>query len=360
MRINAEDERTYLQTIFDRLGFQTTDGSLIADTLVDADLRGISSHGIQRLYWYRSMIKDGTIDPTKHAKIIKELPGTVLVDANQNMGQLATSLAMDKVIDKAKQIGVGIGVVRNSNHFGIAGYYVRKALKAGLAGIALTNTRPLVVPTNATEAFLGSNAFAFGFPASPHPFIFDGATSVVAGGKIQLADKKGTKLPGAWVVDKNRQVVDNPQEAEAILAAAAFEKEQKGGGLLTLGGINEIDSNYKGMGNSLVVEFLTGILAQGSISADTNTGKHDFSQFVFAFDPAFFGDIETLKANATSMLDRIRHLNHVPGKTIWVPGDREYQNLATNQKHGVEIDDKTMQQMQKLADELQVPMPKKL
>ena len=93
------------------------------------------------------------------------------------MGHLAASLDLDKVIEKAKQIGVGIGVVRNSNHFGIAGYYVRKALAAGLAGIALTNTRPLVVPTNATEAFLGSNAFAFGFPASPHPFIFDGATS---------------------------------------------------------------------------------------------------------------------------------------------------------------------------------------
>ena len=183
---------------------------------------------------------------------------------------------MDKVIEKAKQIGVGIGVVRNSNHFGIAGYYVRKALDAGLSGIALTNTRPLVVPTNATEAFLGSNAFAFGFPASPHPFIFDGATSVVAGGKIQLADKKGIELPGNWVVDKNRQVVKDPKEAESILATAAFEEEQKGGGLLTLGG-SEVNSNYKGMGNSIVVEILTGILAQGSISADTNTTSASLS-----------------------------------------------------------------------------------
>lgn len=195
MRINAEDELSYLQNVFDKLGFRKEDGALIADTLVDADLRGISSHGIQRLYWYRSMINDGIIVPQNHAKVLKELPGAVLVDANQNMGHLAASLAMDKVIEKAKQIGVGIGVVRNSNHFGIAGYYVRKALAAGLAGIALTNTRPLVVPTNATEAFLGSNAFAFGFPASPHPFIFDGATSVVAGGKIQLADKKALSCP---------------------------------------------------------------------------------------------------------------------------------------------------------------------
>lgn len=356
MRINATDERNYLQTVFEKLGFQKDDGILIADTLVDADLRGISSHGIQRLDWYRRMIKDGTIISQNKPKILKEIPGAVLVDANQNMGHLATNLAMDKVIEKAKQIGVGIGVVRNSNHFGIAGYYVRKALQAGLAGIALTNTRPLVVPTNATEAFLGSNAFAFGFPASPHPFIFDGATSVVAGGKIQLADKKGTALPGDWVVNKDRQVVKDPKEAENILATAAFEAEQKGGGLLTLGG-SEANSNYKGMGNSIVVEILTGILAQGSISADTNTGKHDFSQFVFAFDPAFFGDLETLKANATAMLNRIRHLHHLPGHTIWVPGDREYKNLAENQKRGVEIDDKTIDQMQAIADELQISMP---
>lgn len=105
MRINAEDERNYLQTVFDKLGFRQEDGALIADTLVDADLRGISSHGIQRLYWYLSMINDGIIVPQNHAKILKELPGAVLVDANQNMGHLAASLAMDKVIEKAKQIG---------------------------------------------------------------------------------------------------------------------------------------------------------------------------------------------------------------------------------------------------------------
>ena len=158
MRVKAEDERKYLETVFDKLGFSQQDGQLLADTLVDADLRGISSHGIQRLAWYRRMIKDGTIVPTKQPKVVRELPGSVLVDANQNMGQIAANLAMDKVIEKAKKVGVGIAVVRNSNHFGIAGYYARKALAAGLVGIALTNTRPLVVPTNATQAFLGSNA----------------------------------------------------------------------------------------------------------------------------------------------------------------------------------------------------------
>jgi|SRR5699024_6401518 len=310
MRIQATDERHYLVEVFTKLGFNQDDSQLLADTLVDADLRGISSHGIQRLAWYRRMIKEGTIIPQNKAKIIRELPGSVLVDANQNMGQLATVLATQKIIEKAKKTGVAIAVIRNSNHFGTAGYYTRLALEAGLVGVALTNTRPLVVPTNATQAFLGSNAFAFGFPASPHPFMFDGATCVVSGG-----------------------------------------------GVLTLGGNDEENSNYKGMGNSIVIELLTGILAQGSISADTVSGKHDFSQFVMVLNPAFFGDPEVLKKDATSMLDRIRQLEHIPGKEIWVPGDREYRLLAENKEKGVTIDEKTYQEMKEIGTELGIDVP---
>ena len=138
MRIQATDERHYLVEVFTKFGFNQDDSQLLADTLVDADLRGISSHGIQRLAWYRRMIKEGTIIPQNKAKIIRELPGSVLVDANQNMGQLATVLATQKIIEKAKKTGVAIAVIRNSNHFGTAGYYTRLALEAGLVGVALT------------------------------------------------------------------------------------------------------------------------------------------------------------------------------------------------------------------------------
>ncbi|MGZ7883416.1 Ldh family oxidoreductase [Limosilactobacillus ingluviei] len=357
MRILPESERTYLEQIFVKLNFSADDAKFLADTLVDADLRGISSHGINRLAWYAQMVKDHTIIPTKQATVIKQRPGLVLVDANQNMGQLAARLAMREIIKKAKQTGIAMAVVRNSNHFGTAGYYTRLALEAGLVGVALTNTRPLVVPTNATTAFLGSNAFAFGFPAQPHPFMFDCATAAVSGGKIQVKDKRGETLPGEWVVDKNRQVVRDPKEAEEILAAAAFSTDQKGGGLLTLGGLFEENSNYKGMGNSLVIEILTGILAQGSISADTVKGKHDFSQFLLVFDPAFFGEPAKLAADATRMLDRIRQLPAIPGKQIWIPGDREYRLLAQNRQRGVEVDEKTYAQMKTLGEELGVTLP---
>ncbi|KRM60805.1 malate lactate dehydrogenase [Paucilactobacillus vaccinostercus DSM 20634] len=360
MKISAKSENEFLIQVFTKYGFTPDNSALLADTLVDADLRGISSHGIQRLAWYINMIKDHTIEPQNEPLILKETPTSLLVDANQNMGHIASALAMTKLIEKAKNSVVATAVIRNSNHFGTAGYYSRMAAEAGLIGISNTNTRPLVVPTNAKDAFLGSNAFAFTFPGEPHPFVFDGATSVVSGGKIQVLAKKGDPIPGEWAIDGDRQVVKDANEAEDILSAVAFTEKQPGGGVLTLGGNSEENSNYKGFGNSLVVELLTGILAQGSISADTNTGKHDFSQFFMVLDPSFFGDLATLKANAQSMFTRIRNLDHQPGTQIMIPGDREYKHYDENKVHGVSIDDTTADQLAEIAAQCHLSAPQAL
>lgn len=360
MKISAATEQTFLEQVFTAHGFSKEDSSLLADTLVDADLRGISSHGIQRLAWYLNMIKEHIIEPTNRPIILKETATSLLIDANKNMGHIASALAMRKLIEKAKQSAVSIAVVRNSNHFGTAGYYSRMAAEAGLIGVSNTNTRPLVVPTNAKDAFLGSNAFAFTFPAEPHPFVFDGATSVVSGGKIQVLAKKGEQIPGEWAIDGQRNVVKDANAAEDILSKVAFTEEQPGGGVLTLGGNSEENSNYKGFGNSLVVELLTGILAQGSISADTNTGKHDFSQFFLTIDPAFFGDLDVLKSNVESMFDRIRKLDHTPGTQIMIPGDREYKRYDENKAHGVTIDETSADQIRNIAAELHIPAPEEL
>ncbi|MDN6968505.1 Ldh family oxidoreductase [Oenococcus sp. UCMA 17063] len=358
MRISAESEREFLEKIFNKYGFSNQNSELLADTLVDADLRGISSHGIQRLAWYTNMVKEHIIKPKNEVKIIKEIPTALFVDANQNMGQIASKFTMSKLIEKAKNTGIAIGVVRNSNHFGTAGYYARTASKEGLIGIATTNTRPLVVPTNATKAFLGSNAFAFSFPAEPHPFVFDGATSVVSSGKIQVFAKNNKPIPGDWAVDAHRNIVKDPEKVEDNLAKVAFTEDNQGGGVLTLGGNSEINSNYKGFGNSIIVELLTGILAQGSISADTNKkGHHDFSQFFVVMNPSFFGDLNILKDNAKLMFDRIRELDHIPGKTIFIPGDREYKNYEENSKAGILVDDKTAGELKIIGEKYHVSVP---
>ncbi len=357
MRVSVNAEKKFLQQVFKQNGFTEENGALLADILVDADLRGISSHGIQRLAWYERMIADGTIKPANQVKVLKESLTSLLIDANGNMGQIASAFAMKSLIKKAKANQVAMAVIRNSNHFGTAGYYSRLAAKAGLIGISTTNTRPLVVPTNAIEAFLGSNAFAFTFPAEPHPFVFDGATSSVSSGKIAVLAKNQQPIPGEWAVDRDRQVIHDSAQAFKILSEAAFTEHQSGGGVLTLGGNQETNSNYKGFGNSLVIELLTGILAQGSISADTSKGKHDFSQFFMVIDPAFFGDLEVLKAKASSMFNRIRKLDHIPGTRIMIPGDREYRNYDQNLKQGVVIDPKTQEEIAEIAKKFQINLP---
>lgn len=358
MRISSLSEKEFLEKVFAARQFSKSDGALLADTLVDADLRGISSHGIQRLAWYTRMIKEHIIEPQNKLKILKETPTSLLIDANKNMGQIATAFAEDQLIKKTQKLGLSVAVIRNSNHFGTAGYYTRRAAKQGLIGIALTNTRPLVVPTNATEAFLGSNAFAFTFPAEPHPFVFDGATSIVSSGKIQVLAKNNQPIPGDWAVDDHRRVMHDAQKVEDNLAKVAFTEKQPGGGVLTLGGLLQSNSNYKGFGNSLVVELLTGILAQGSISADTNKPcHHDFSQFLLTINPELFGNLDDLKKSAEEMFDRLRHLKHLPGTEIMIPGDREYRRYAENLKQGVVIDDKTAAELKTIGEELAIPVP---
>lgn len=357
MKISAESERQFLEDVFKAQKFNQKDGALLADTLVDADLRGISSHGIQRLAWYTSMIKEHTLEPEQQPKILKETPTSLLVDANKSMGQIASAFTMNKLIEKTKKLGVSLGVIRNSNHFGTAGYYSRMACKEGLIGISTTNTRPLVVPTNSLEAFLGSNALAFTFPADPHPFVFDGATAVVSSGKIQVLAKKGEQIPGDWAVDENRNVLHDAKTVEDNLSKIAFSEDRPGGGVLTLGGQKEVNSNYKGFGNSLIIELLTGILAQGSLSADTNTGKYDFSQFFMTIDPSLFGDLDVLKANVTEMFNRIRNLKHLPGTKIMIPGDREYKHYDENLIQGISIDDTTADELQKIGEKYHVTVP---
>lgn len=233
MRIKASEEKRFLKAVFDKDGFSQEDGDLLADTLVDADFRGISSHGIQRLAWYTRMIKSHIIEPGNKVKVLKETPTSLLVDANKNMGQIASSFAMHSLIEKTKKIGISLAVIRNSNHFGTAGYYARMAAKQGLIGIALTNTRPLVVPTNAYDAFLGSNAFAFSFPAEPHPFVFDGATSIVSSGKIQVLAKNhqpfletGRLIPNATLstMPKRLRMIFQRSRLQNINQVAGFSR----------------------------------------------------------------------------------------------------------------------------------------
>ncbi len=350
MRFKATTVQQFVEQIYKAYGFSTEDSQAIATTLVDADLRGIRSHGVQRISMYDQKIQSKFILPYNKWTVTKQTKLSLLVDANQTMGQLAAIATMSQVVSKAQRQGIAVGVVRNSNHFGAAGYYARMAAKENLIGVAMTNTNPLLVPPGATVPFLGSNPLAFSFPLKGKPpFVFDAATSAVSLGKIEVRLKDNQSLPGEWAIDADGQLETNPQTVLDELS-----RTHRVGGILPLGGLREANSNYKGFGNALLIESLTSILAQGAISADLGNRRHHVSHFFLALDPELFGDFETISANLDDMLDRLRRLNHLPGQSITVPGDHEIDQVAETRRKGIVIDEITFDELNQIAQRLGV------
>ena len=219
--------------VFKAFGFSEEEGSIIKDVLLTADLYGIESHGMQRMVRYHKGIEKGTIHPQAKPEVVFETPISAVIDGHNGMGQLISHFAMEKAIEKAKTTGVGIVSVRNSNHFGIAGYYAEMASKQGLLGMACTNSEAIMVPTFGRKAMLGSNPIAVAMPAEPYPFLFDCSTTVVTRGKLEMYNKMGKPLPQGWALGANGQESTDAPDVLANIVA------KKGGGIMPLGGNKE-------------------------------------------------------------------------------------------------------------------------
>lgn len=193
--IRADALRACMERIFEKEGFEAAKAKTISDVLMQADLFGIESHGAQRLMYYHQNIRSGSVNVAAQPEVIRETPVSALVDAHFAMGALTGVYGMGKAIEKAKQTGVGIAVVRNSSHYGIAGYYTLMAAKEGLAAFSMTNTGPIMVPTFGREMMLGTNPLAFCMPADPYPFWFDASTTVVTLGKVEVYNKREREMP---------------------------------------------------------------------------------------------------------------------------------------------------------------------
>ena len=179
---------------FEHFGFNAEESSIITDSLLIADIYGIDSHGMQRISRYHKSIVNGEIRVDKHPEIVRETPVSAVVDGNDGMGQLISHFSMQLAIRKAKRSGIGIVIAKNSNHYGIAGYYAKMACDEGLIGMSMTNTAPLMVPTFGSRAMLGTNPFAFCMPAEPYPFFFDAATTVITRGKVEVYRKREEEM----------------------------------------------------------------------------------------------------------------------------------------------------------------------
>ena len=346
MHLPYEALKQFCIRVFQGYGFSEKQSRDITDVLLDADLSGIESHGVQRLIRYHKEITGGLVDVHASPEVVKETPLSATIEGHDAMGQLLGIEAMNLAIQKAKQVGVGMVTVRNSNHYGIAGYYSRRAAEQGLIGICMTNSEAIMVPTFGRQAMLGTNPIAFSMPASPVPFTFDAATTVVPRGKLEVYAKRDGVIKSGWALDEN----GHPSTDAARVLANIIGKT--GGGILPLGGAGEETSGYKGYGFGMICEICTAILSGGTTSnyIYKTPGKANICQFFMAVDYGLFGDKAQIEANLSKLMQELRDSQKAEGQTrIYTHGEKEFESRQAVIAHGVPVNEKTYAELQMIA-----------
>ena len=349
MRISEKAIRTLCKKIFHKLGVKEEDAETITDVLVEADLRGISSHGVARLKRYVDGIKKGKMNPKPRMEIKKENAVMALVDADNALGQIAGRFGMEMAIEKAKNAGFGIVSVSHSNHFGIAGYYSMMALKYDFIGISMTNTAPLVVPTFGKDMILGTNPLSIAVPANNQlPVVLDMATSVITRGKLEIYKRMGKDIPEGWAVG-----IDGKAETSPSMLLKNF-LEKRGGGILPLGGEGETFGGHKGYGLSFIVDILTGVLSGSAFGKHTYESRYPNLGHLFcALDISCFRNAEEFKEDMDRYIQELKSSKKASGeKRIYVHGEKEFENKEKNQKEGIFLDEKTDRMIKEISQEV--------
>jgi len=345
--------KDFCNKVWLKLGVPAQDAKITTDVLVLADLRGIESHGVARLPRYYTDLKNGWTKPTDESKIVKETKATAMIDGGQSLGQVVGHKGMELAIKKAKENAVGIVSVKNSHHYGIAGYYSLMALEHDLIGMSMTNAAPLVVPTFGRNALLGTNPISLTAPAGKEKaFVLDMATSVVPRGKLEVYDRQGKKMPLGWAVDKTGRGTEDPH---AVLDALS---KRLGGGILPLGGESEEHSGHKGYGLALMVDVLSGVLsgAATGLGVDVIKERPNVGHFFMALDPAAFRPLEDFKEDMDRLARELKDSPKAEGQSrIYVHGEKSYARMEKFRKEGIPLGPKIVEAMKQVGTEIGVP-----
>jgi LDH2 family malate/lactate/ureidoglycolate dehydrogenase len=261
---------------------------------------------------------------------------------------------MRLAIAKAKASGIGMVAVRASNHYGIAGYYTRMAVEEDLLGVSMTNSEPILVPTFARQAMIGSNPLALGMPADPTPFLFDAATSVVPRGKLEVYVKRGTPLPEGWAIDETGAVCTDPNRVLAAILG------RRGGGILPLGGAGETFSGHKGYGFGLICDLLCSGFSGGPFSnhKKDDPKKANTTHFFMAMDYGLFGDKAATRTRFSRFLQELRETPRAEGcSRVWIHGEKELESETRLRREGIPMNEKTMAELRRIAADLNLPEP---
>ena len=340
--------------VFMELGVPEADARICAEVLITADKRGINSHGVNRLKpIYYDRIKAGIQFPAAEIEVLRETPTTAVLDGHHGMGHAIGHRAMSAAIDKAREHGLGMVAVRNSTHYGIAGYYVLMAVEAGMLGITGTNARPSVAPTFGVENMLGTNPLTFGFPTDEDfPFVLDCATPITQRGKIEVYDRLGKDVPAGWVVGSDGEARTDTHQILADLVSGAAA-------LAPLGGIGEEMAGYKGYGYCTAVEILAAALQSGSFLKqlsgyrDGERVPYRLGHFFLAVDLEAFMGLEAFRKTAGDILRGLRASRKAPGQErIYTAGEKEHLYWLENREKGVPVTPGVQVELVAMRDEL--------
>ncbi|MEX2641839.1 MAG: Ldh family oxidoreductase [Acetobacterales bacterium] len=344
-RFPAETIKRFTGGVFETIGLPAADAATVAHDLVEADLRGLASHGVARIPIYLRRIREGVVNPQPNITVEKITPVAVRINGDDGMGFLATRRAMAEATDIAREFGIGLAAVHRSTHFGMAALYVQQAIAEGCIGLVFTTSSSAIPVWGGRTPFLGAAPLAAGAPGRRGPgFLLDMAMTVVARGKIRLAAQRGESIPEGLALDaEGRPTTD---------ARAAFE-----GVCLPFGG-------PKGAALSMLMDVLAGLFTGADHAGDVNSLYFDFSapqnvgHLVLAMKPGLFVGEDTFRDRMDEMTDRIKALPRAAGfDEILIPGEPEERHRVENLRHGIPITDDVLAQLREEAAALHVPFP---
>lgn len=348
--IFAEEKlRTFTESIFKSIGCSDEHAALAADVLIKADLRGIDSHGVARLTGYVRLWEKKRINSKPNIKIVHETATTATVDGDAGLGLVVAPWAMQVAIKKAEKYGSGWVAVKNSNHFGIAGYHALMAVEKDMIGYAVTNASPLVTPTFSKERMLGTNPICYAFPAKKHPpFIIDMATSAAANGKLEIAQRRGEEIPLGWAQTKEGEITTDSHALKS------------GGSLLPLGSDREHGS-HKGFGLSATVDILSAVLSGASygpwappfvafLEPLPNQPGEGLGHFLGAMRVDGFRPKEDFKAHMDNWIERFKNATPInKNQKIIIPGEPELEAEKERKISGIPLIDAVVKDLNEVA-----------
>lgn len=349
----------FIVDVFKGVGVPDEDAQTCAEVIINADRRGIDSHGVGRLkpIYYDRIVMGGIQQPVTQFEVLRDHKATAVVDGHHGMGMVIAKRCMKMAIEKARIHGLGMVVARNSTHYGYAAHYALMAVDAGMIGITGTNARPSIAPTHGVENMMGTNPLVFGIPTDEEfPFTNDYATSIVQRGKIEQYVREQRPCPAGLVINWDGKTETDPQKIlnDLIKGRSAFTP---------VGGLSEDTGGHKGYGFATVVEILSAALQQGAylkqLSGADEQGRpipYSLGHFFMAIDIECFTDTAAFKKTAGNILRGLRASQRMPGEErIYTCGEKEYLASRERASKGVPVDAVIQRELCTMRDELKLP-----